>query len=618
MGKSIIVDIIFLILNQKRFKMEDSKTMKLRNENEVMTIFSDISMEDLKQLIEINAKTILVLTNDREVKGVFDRKLFWKNFKLDTEKQTVEDFLDTSFQTYFTFRDIKKEDVTSYNYAIIKKDYTYFCLSMKDVKILKLENEINSLLNTNNSFVEQLETIRESNKELKQILHSTYDEIFVTDAKGNTLFVSEACKKLTGLPPEAFIGKNVKDLDEKGIIVNSVTLKTMKSKAVSSAEQTYPNGVTVLTTAKPIFDENGQLYRIVSNSRDISDLVKIKHELQKMASKQTVQGQNRQYEATTFYYKGLITTSPNMLKVLDLAKKVAKIDSSVLITGDSGVGKGILARMIHELSLRKNNKFIHVNCGAIPSSLIESELFGYEAGAFTGATNKGKKGLVELANRGTLFLDEIGEMPMDMQVKLLHLVQEKKFMRIGGTKEITVDIRIISATNKNLLQMVSENKFREDLYYRIHVVPLKIPPLRDRKEDILLLIDYFLYIFNQKYNRAVSLDYSAKLTLQLHDFPGNVRELENLVEQIVVTASNSIISVQDLPLTFKNASSEESASFKVQPLKQIIDDTEKRVISFALERYKTTRELANALQVSQTTIMRKLKKYNLSTRKKVK
>lgn len=238
------------------------------------------------------------------------------------------------------------------------------------------------------------------------------------------LFVSESCKYFTGLPPEAFINKNIRELVQKGIIKESVTLKTMKTQTVQSIEQYYPNGKTVLATAKPVFDEEGKLYRIVCNTRDISELVEMKRKLSEIHSLQ----QENKIILTAGKQK-FITQSPNMISTLQTAQKVAPMDSSIFIHGESGVGKGVLARIIHEHSPRKNKPFVQVNCGAIPVTLLEAELFGYEAGAFTGANKHGKLGLVELADGGTLFLDEIGEMPLELQVKILHLVQEKSFKK---------------------------------------------------------------------------------------------------------------------------------------------------------------------------------------------
>ncbi|MFC4801417.1 sigma-54 interaction domain-containing protein [Neobacillus sp. GCM10023253] len=473
------------------------------------------------------------------------------------------------------------------------------------VDVNQYQQTITHLMNVNESLQEQLDISLRKIKELTQILNSSYDEIFVTNANGDVLFVSDSCKYFTGLPPEAFIHKNIRELEEKGIIKESVTLRTMKTQAVQSNEQTYPNGKTVLATAKPVFDEEGKLYRIVCNSRDISELVEMKRRLSEFSA---LHQENR--IVLTTGRQTFITQSQNMITTLQMAQKVAPLDSSILIHGESGVGKGVLARIIHDYSPRKVNPFVQVNCGAIPDTLLESELFGYEAGAFTGANKRGKAGLVEMADGGTLFLDEIGEMPMELQVKILHLVQDKSFKKVGGTSEKHVDIRIISATNKNLMEMIEEKKFREDLYYRLHVVPLRIPPLRERKQDILGLTDYFLEKFNTKYSQQVQLDENAKICIQLQEWRGNVRELENFIEHLVVTAHKSLLSLEDLPIAMDQRIQKEFSQ-KGMPLKQAVEETERQVLSYALSKYKTTRKIAKALGVNQTTIMRKLHKYNL-------
>ncbi|MEC0346363.1 sigma-54 interaction domain-containing protein [Peribacillus frigoritolerans] len=576
---------------------------------ESLIVFSDISILDVKALLKINSSPFIVMKNHLEILGILDEGFFLKRLDSDGQNQEITAYLNTSFVVVDDLDKLSEEDMSTYDFVIQHGDNQYSCHPISEVREVLLKKKMKSLISLNESLKKELEVTRKKVKELTQILHSSYDEIFVTDASGNTLFVSEACKKLTGLPPEAFINKNIKELVEKGLINNSVTLKTMKTKAIHSAEQTYPHGVTVFCTAKPIFDEEGNLYRIVSNSRDITELVEMKSQLNIV----NLRNQRARHEnSRTVSFNNFITNSEKMVKVFELAEKVAPMDSSIFIHGETGVGKGVLARVIHDLSSRKDKNFIQVNCGAIPSALIESELFGYESGAFTGANKHGKKGLVESADGGTLFLDEIGEMPLDIQVKILHLVQDRTFMKVGGTKEKKVNIRIISATNKDLKQMIKNNQFREDLYYRLHVVPMEIPQLRERKEDILLLTDYFLKKFNEKYGQSITIDDHSKLILQLQDYPGNVRELENVIEQIVVTARKPIVTIEDLPsdLTYKDTALVNLTG--IIPLKKALEETEKQLLSQALSTYKSTRKMAKALEVSQTTIMRKLGKYQFS------
>ncbi|WP_052343495.1 sigma 54-interacting transcriptional regulator [Bacillus massiliigorillae] len=575
-------------------------------------VFSDISLLEIESLLKIQNAPVLVMKNHLEVLGIIDENTFWRKAYLKGLGDTITSYINNSFCVVNNLQELKNDELNHYDYVVQYFDNQYKCFSIEEVKLKKAQQERSALLNLQASLQEELDYTRKKVKELTQVLNSSFDEIFVTDENGRTLFVSESCKKLTGLPPEAYMYKNIHDLSAKGMIVNSVTKQTMESKTIQSAEQTYPNGVTVFSTATPIFDEEGQLYRIVTNSRDITELVNMKNQLTYAQTNYPLDSSESLRAEETVSINNLITSSKKMIHLIELAKKVAPMDSSIFIHGETGVGKGVFARIIHDFSPRTNNSFVQVNCGAIPPALIESELFGYESGAFTGAKKSGKQGLVEMAEGGTLFLDEIGEMPLDLQVKILHLVQDRTYMKVGGTKEKKANIRIISATHKDLKKLIIENKFREDLYYRLHVVPLHIPPLRERKEDILLLTEHFLQEFNKKYNQSIQINDSSKILLQLQDYPGNVRELENLIEQIVVMAQKPIISIEDLPFQASNSNLDITDEYEIMPLKTAVEITEKQLLSQALSAYKTTRKVAKVLQVSQTTIMRKLNKYRLA------
>ncbi|MFD1706404.1 sigma-54 interaction domain-containing protein [Siminovitchia sediminis] len=300
--------------------------------------------------------------------------------------------------------------------------------------------------------------------------------------------------------------------------------------------------------------------------------------------------------------------SESMKKIIDIIHRISEVDSTVLLLGETGVGKTRLARYIHEVSSRSKQPFITVNCGAIPDSLIESELFGYEPGAFTGGRSKGKKGLIESADGGILFLDEIAELPFSVQSKLLEVLQEHTFRKVGGTKSIKVDIRIIAATNKDLQQMVLDKTFREDLYYRLHVVPLTIPPLRERREEIIPLAEHFVQKFNKQYGRQFSLSSQAKARLLEDPWRGNIRELENTIERMVVTQSEELGQSEDHP-PFE-------AAEQLPPLKEAKRKLEKDLILRAYERYGTTYKAAEVLQVDQSTIAKKVKQYREEERLK--
>jgi len=303
----------------------------------------------------------------------------------------------------------------------------------------------------------------------------------------------------------------------------------------------------------------------------------------------------------------IILKSESMKQVVKLAIKVARVDSSVLITGETGVGKEVLARVVHKHSCRVNGPFIKLNCGAIQAELVESELFGYEAGAFTGARREGKLGLIQLADGGTLFLDEIGDLPLNLQVKFLRVLQEREIQRVGGVETKEVDFRLIAATNKSLQDLVKQKKFREDLFYRLDVVPMTIPPLRERKEDILPLALFFLNKFGQRYGLSMRISPEVIEVLLNNDWPGNVRELENTIERLLVTSDTDVATDH---LINKSSNSKDYGKSCLN-LRDILDETEKHLILQAFEQCKTTREMAEVLGISQSTVVKKMRKYDI-------
>jgi transcriptional regulator with PAS, ATPase and Fis domain len=286
--------------------------------------------------------------------------------------------------------------------------------------------------------------------------------------------------------------------------------------------------------------------------------------------------------------------------------RVAQVESTVTIYGESGVGKELIAHSIHQLSPRAEKPFIRINCGSIPENLLESELFGYEKGAFTGALGNGKKGLFELANEGTLFLDEIGELPLNLQVKLLRAIQEREIMKIGGTRAIPINIRIIAATNKNLEEMVTAGTFREDLFYRIHVIPLFVPPLRERMDDIEHLVYHFLEYYNDRFSTKNHFSEDAMEMLKAHKWPGNIRQLQNVMERAMVITANQMITANDLVKILENRKKSQNPVevHSIIPLQHAVQDTEKQLLQLALSKYNTLTKVAEVLEVSQPTISR--------------
>lgn len=446
--------------------------------------------------------------------------------------------------------------------------------------------------------------------ELETIIESSYDGLAVTDGNGKVLMTNKSLLKMTGC---GNISNLIKKMEDSGIAFPSSTLLTLKEKRRVSFMQETSSGEKYLETCTPVLDDKGNIERVVINVRDIDALNKLKQQIEETMKLERYHAKiGKNIDRSGYESDNIVANSVEFGRVLQMAGNVAAVDSTILILGESGVGKDIIAKLIHKLSKRKNKPLIKIDCGAIPENLIESELFGYETGAFTGAKNRGKPGLIELADKGTLFLDEIGELPLNLQVKLLSVLQDRKIMRIGGTSEKDIDVRIIAATNRDLKKMVKKGQFRADLYYRLNVVPIEIPPLRDRRSDILPLCYHFLDIFNKKYGCSRELTRSAERVLYQYDWPGNVRELENVVERLVVTCGNNIVDDSDLPAFLLNAGEDSDSKVKVDdiiPMKEASEIVEKELIQKAYEKYGTTYEMAQALGVNQSTVVRKIQKY---------
>lgn len=423
------------------------------------------------------------------------------------------------------------------------------------------------------------------------------DSFHIADNNGDIVFVNKTFEKRTNVKRENVLGKNVTEMPYKP---SGVTL-ALKEKRRISVIQGGPGG-DAMVTVTPIKNDGGDIEICVSNARFIDDLSLMDSYFDKRAERDKKDSKS----------KKLVSRDKAMIKLYEFAKQVADADSGVLITGETGTGKSMMARYIHDNSSRRKKKFIELNCAAIPETLIESELFGYESGAFTGAQKGGKPGLFELADGGTLFLDEIGDMPMSLQPKLLHAIQNKLIMRIGGTKEIPVDVRIITATNKDLEKLVEEELFRSDLYYRINVVPLHIPALRERKTDIIDLMQSFLSFFNSRYNRDINIDEHAVRLLNEYRWPGNIRELENMMERLVVTNRRGLITEEDLPNNIKimaETVGDDIQVHRVIPLKDAMDKVEEQLVQMVFKNGSSTREAAKILGISQSGASRKYLKY---------
>lgn len=450
------------------------------------------------------------------------------------------------------------------------------------------------------------------NEYFNKILNVINDGIYISDNKGITLWNNKASEKILNKKQEYMIGRNVIDLEREGIMKPSVTRMVLENRNTITTVQTSRNGRKHLVTGH-IIDICGEEL-IVVHSRDITEAVRTSSQLG-----ETEQLLNRYSEEIrsiklsqekALSSQKLIGKSTVFQLLSEFIEKVAGVDTTALITGETGVGKNVIAEQIHKLSNRHHKPFVHINCGAIPESLVESELFGYKKGAFTGALNSGKTGLVQMANGGTLFLDEISELPLHVQPKLLQLLQNKTYLPVGDTKVRSADIRIIAATNRDLMEMANEGTFRLDLYYRLNILPIHVPALRERQEDIFPLLIHFLNHFNQMHHRNRSYSTELLEALQSYEWSGNIREMENLVERLVITSKEDEISIEDLPDKIKKSRSQTKQFLKEgESLTEALERIEKNIILEAYQTHKTTRKTAEKLGVTQALLMRRLKKY---------
>lgn len=466
----------------------------------------------------------------------------------------------------------------------------------------------------------ELVYVKSLNTEMDAIINSSFDGLYITDGKGMTLRVNKAVERITGLKEHEFLNKSMHELVDSGILSNSATILVLKDKKPVTTSLTTITGIQVLVSATPVFDETGQIFRVVTNVRDVSELTRLKQKVEHLeVLKNHFESQVNQMKLKLS--DNLIYKNHKMDKLVIQAIKIAEVDSTILVSGESGVGKELIAELIHNNSYRKNSPFVKLNCAAIPENLLESELFGYESGAFTGAKKEGKPGLFEVATGGTFLLDEIGDIPMHLQVKLLRALQEREIIRIGGSKPIQIDARIIAMTNKNLENMVNNGQFREDLYYRLNVIPVHVPPLRERIDDIPLLIHYFLDKFNQRYKLNKTIELKAIDILTKYEWPGNIRQLENLVERMVVTTSSKSIKADHLPSYLLRPSENSSNNYEaavivnnIMPLKVAVESVEQILIRKTFTIADSCHKVAEILDVNPSTISRKARKYGIKIR----
>jgi len=538
-----------------------------------------------------------------------------KYFKSNICKNN-EDILNKKITIYFQDIKVDREDLYSVKYAdnsVYYVMHNYLKLHKNDLYIFFFYD-----FSIDNELEKQIVRLSSQQYLYNEMLNKLKDGIYITDEEGTTTFVNDAFLNLSGLTREQIIGKTVYDLRKINILPNSCCAKVIETKGPVSTINNYYKGQRCLVSGSPIFDEKGNLAKTIAVIRDVSEL--------DVLMKNITKEKNLFIKSNDFNIKAIevskeaieVINNEKMKNIYTRAKKIANVDSTVLILGETGVGKDFIASYIYNISNRNAGKFVKINCSAVPEHLLESEFFGYEEGAFTGAQRGGKKGLFEEANSGVLYLDEIGDMPYTLQVKLLSALNDRMFYRIGGTTSVEFNARIIAATNVDLKHLVEEKKFRADLYYRLNVVTFVIPPLRYRKEDIIPLAQQFIEYYNNKYGKNCYFTMNCLEHFLVYDWPGNIRELKNIIERLVLMTDDAFI---DTKLFTENLMLNESGTDAInnnlflsnnKTLKDKMDDYEKEIIETTMSVSKNMKEAAGRLGIDLSTLVRKKQKYNLN------
>ena len=443
-----------------------------------------------------------------------------------------------------------------------------------------------------------------------------YGNILISDSEGNILYVNETLLKMYGITKEKALSMTVYELVSEGVLDRSAVIEVIKTGKEATIKLGISSGISIDCLAKPIY-ENGEIKYIAAFSHDEAFMYKMEQKLQ-----QEIEKRHKIKDTLLFIqqannkHRSVITADSQMKKIFDSMSFLAKTDSTIILYGESGVGKDVLANFIHTNSKRADEIFLPVNCSSIPSELMESEFFGYEKGAFTGADKNGKKGIFEMGDGGTVFLDEVGELPPHMQAKLLRFLDSGEVKRVGSTRIIYSNVRIVAATNKNLIEMVKKGKFREDLYYRLNIIPVYIPPLRERPDDIDALADNYLKEYNQKYNHNVCLSENQRIRLLGYSWPGNIRELRNEIERFVITEGRSDILSMGKEFqpsdVFCGINSKSDYS---EDLRKAKENFEKGYIKGVLEECDwKIQKAADRLGIHRSVLYTKMEKYKLKNK----
>ena len=462
------------------------------------------------------------------------------------------------------------------------------------------------------ALLDELSARAEESVDFQQVVDSLLDGMYITDQDAVTRYVNPAYCKHMGIMPQEVLGRSVTEIAKEGALFQ----KSVSEDVIKLGRNVTGTGITqdgrgrsvpTYVTGVPIFDEQGRVKNVAVSVFDTDALMYRVTEFRKTVHvEQAVKILDRVNEHEVSVMVG---EAPAIREIRRTIARAAPTDVTILITGESGVGKEVIADRIYYASDRQGKPFVKVNCTAIPANLLESELFGYEKGAFTGALNQGKAGLFELANSRTILLDEIGDLPYELQTKLLRVLQQKEVMRLGGTKPISLDVRVIAATNADLKKKMQEGSFREDLYYRLSTIPIYVPPLRERPEDILKLVKHYFFEYCTKHAHTITVPDETLAVFQSYSWPGNVRELQNVIEYMVICCEGNVLQ----PSVLADYLGMDSQSIALHPasLKAALDDYERSLIARALEEHGGVRKAAHALGVDPSTISRKAKKYGL-------
>jgi PAS domain S-box-containing protein len=450
-------------------------------------------------------------------------------------------------------------------------------------------------------------------EDIEAILDATSTGLWICDATPRLLWINRAVENLNDIKREDVCGRTVEELQGWGNYDQSATKKVLVGKEPVAIIQTVRSGRTLLVNGVPIFDDNGEIRYVIGTERDVTELNMLREELEKKQQlNRKIQSELLAMKMRELKSHEIVAESDGMKRVLETAFRVADFDTTVLATGPSGAGKSMIAQVIHDSSSRKDKPFLSLNCGALPQSLVDAELFGYVGGAFTGAQKGGKPGLIEAADGGTLFLDEIDAFPLEVQVKLLTFLDTRRFIRVGATKFQQVDIRLLAATNKNLEELVRQGHFREDLWFRLNIVQIDIPPLVERREDIPILATNILEKLRQRYGVRRTLSPRVMELLCNHDFPGNVREINNILERAFVLCRSEQIRLGDLPGELREQGQQEALRNRPGTLKEALNEVEKAWLERASDKFSRQVDMASYLGVSQPSIVRLIKKHGLN------